>query len=301
MIHSHLPSSPRPGLADAIDQVRTAGKADFLLASGQVAKLTRVKLLQNYEAILRMAGIEQILSESIGLTPGSEPLRIADGKLSQYAGVPSYWILPLGELIKLARLQQAIPADVLKRVADLKAIRDAVMHGEADTFGTKTRQAIREAYELLLKLYPHTPPLALRARIEAVTHAKVDGYQAEEMLITLATLYRSIEAEVEIRAAMKEAGGLKGTLPLVESIFELKRASSEHEKLFHRDNLAWKIRACALVRNHLVHGTIIVPTDRQTAVVEQAHRLLGQAIAELGFKKNGGTTATGEFRNSIDF
>ena len=300
MIHSSLPSSPRPGLADAINQVRTTGKADFLLASGQVAKLTRVKLLQNYEAILRMAGIEQILSESIGLTPGSEALRIADGKLSNYADVPAYWILPLGELINLASQQQAIPVDVLKRVAGLKVIRDAVMHGEADTFGEKTRKSIRETYELLLKRSRHTPTLALRARIEAVTRAKVDGYQAEEMLITLGTLYRSIEAEVEIRAAMKEAGIFKGTLPLVESIFELKRASSAHEKLFLRDNLAWKFRASALVRNHLVHGTIVVPTDRQTAVVNQAHRLLGQAIAELSFKKNGGTTATGEFRNSIN-
>ena len=33
MIHSALPSSPRPGLADAINQVRATGKADFLLAS----------------------------------------------------------------------------------------------------------------------------------------------------------------------------------------------------------------------------------------------------------------------------
>jgi hypothetical protein len=300
MIHSSLPSSPRPGLADAINLVRTTGKADFLLASGQVAKLSRVKLLQNYEAILRMAGIEQILSESIGLTPGSEALRLADGKLSNYADVPAYWILPLGELIKLASQQQAIPVDVLKRVADLKVIRDAVMHGEADTFGEKTRKSISQTYELLLKRSRHTPTLALRARIEAVTRAKVDGYQAEEMLITLGTLYRSIEAEVEIRAAMKEAGIFKGTLPLVESILELKRASSAHEKLFQRDNLAWKFRASALVRNHLVHGTIVVPTDRQTAVVNQAHRLLGQTIAELSFKKNGGTTATGEFRNSIN-
>jgi len=301
MIHPSLPSSPRPSLADAVDQVRTTGKADFLLASGQVAKLTRVKLLQNYEAILRMAGIEQTLRERVGCAPGSESLRIANENLSKYVGVRGFWILPLGELIKLANRKQAIPADVLKRVADLKPIRDAVMHGETDTFGTKTRKAIRETYELLLKHYPHTPPLDLRARIEAVTHAKVDGYQAEEMLITLATLYRSIEAEVEIRAAMKEAGVFKGTLPLVESIFELKRASSAHEKLFRRGDLAWKFRACALVRNHLVHGTIIVPTGRQTRVVEDAYRLLGQAIAELRFIKNGGTTATGEFRNGINF
>lgn len=301
MIHSHLPSPPRPSLADAISQVRASGKADFLLASGQVAKLTRVKLLQNYEAILRMAGIEQTLSEAISVSPNSEALKIADAELSRYADVPAYWILPLSELIKTARSQQAIPADVLDQVARLKVIRDAVMHGEADTFGEKTRKSIRETYELLLKRSRHTPTLALRARIEAVSRAKVDGYQAEEMLITLSTLYRSIEAEVEIRAAMKEAGIFKGTLPLVESIFELKRASSHHQKLFQRDNLAWKFRASALVRNHLVHGTIVTPTDRQTAVVNQAHRLLGQAISELSFKKNGGTTATGEFRNGLNF
>ena len=133
-----------------------------------------------------------------------------------------------------------------------------------------------------------------------MTRAKTDGYQAEEMLATLRTLYLAIEAEVEIRTAMKEAGVFKGPLPLVESIFELKRASSVHQQIFHRDNLAWKFRASALVRNHLVHGTIIVPSERLTAVVNEAHRLLGQAISELGFKRNGGTTATGEFRNGID-
>jgi hypothetical protein len=300
MIDSTAPSSSsRPSLADAISQVRAHGKADFLLATGQVAKLTQVKLLQNYEAILRMAGIEQTLGESIGLAPGSEALKIADAKLSRYADVPAYWILPLGELIKRAGSLQSIPGDVLNRVAELKLIRDAVMHGETDTFGEKTRKSIRETYELLLKRSKYTPTLALRARIEAVTRAKADGYQAEEMLATLGTLYRAIEAEVEIRTAMKEAGIFKGTLPHVESIFELKRASGAHEKIFQRDNLAWKFRASALVRNHLVHGTIIVPTDRQTAVVHEAHRLLGQAIAELSLKQNGGTTATGEFRNNI--
>lgn len=300
MIHSSLPSSPRPGLADAINQVRTTGKADFLLASGQVAKLTRVKLLQNYEAILRMAGIEQTLSESIGLTPGSEALKIADVKLCNYANVSAYWILPLGELIKRAGRQKAIPDDVLQRVAALKVIRDAVMHGEADTFGEKTRKSIRETYELLLQRSQYTPTLALRARIEAVTRAKIDGYQAEEMLMTLGTLYRSIESEVEIRTALKEAGIFKGTLPLVESIFELKQASGLHQRLFQRDNLAWKFRASALVRNHLVHGAIIVPSDHQTGIITQAHQLLGQTIAELRFKKSGGRTATGEFRNSIN-
>jgi hypothetical protein len=301
MIDSTTPSSSsRPSLADAISQVRASGKADFLLASGQVAKLTPVKLLRNYEAILRMAGIEQTLGESIGLATGSEALQIADAQLSRYADVPAYWVLPLGELIKRAARQRTIPGDVLRRVADLKLIRDAVMHGETDTFGEKTRKAIRETYELLLKRSKHAPTHALRARIEAVTRAKADGYQAEEMLATLGTLYQAIEAEVEIRTAMKAAGIFKGPLPHVESIFELKRASDDHAKIFQRDNLAWKFRASALVRNHLVHGTIIVPSDRQAAVVHEAHRLLGQAIAELSLKQNGGTTATGEFRNSIN-
>jgi hypothetical protein len=49
-----------------------------------------------------------------------------------------------------------------------------------------------------------------------------------------------------------------------------------------------------------VHGTIITPNKRQTDVVDQAYQLLGQAIAELGFKKNGGSTVTGEFRNGIN-
>lgn len=300
MIHSYLPSSPRPGLADAINQVRTTGKADFLLASGQVAKLTRVKLLQNYEAILRMACIEQILAESIGQAPGSVKLKVANAELSRFADVPAYWVLPLGKLIGLAGKQKSIPYAILKQIACLKATRDSVMHGQADTFGEQTRKAIRQAYEQLLQRCIHTPSAELRARIVSVAQAKIDGTGADEILTTLGTLYRAIESEVEIRAAMKDAGVLKGELPLIESIFELKRASSVHQKIFQRDNLTWSFRANALVRNHLVHGTIITPNKRQTDVVDQAYQLLGQAIAELGFKKNGGITATGEFRNSIN-
>ncbi len=300
MIHSSTPPTfPRPSLADAISQVIARGKTDFLLASGQVTKLTKAKLLQNYEAILRMAGIEQTLGESIGLTAGAETLKIADAKLSRYADVPAYWVFPLGELIKQATRQQAVPSDILQRIANLKVIRDAVMHGEADTFGEKTRKNIRETYELMLHRSRFTPTQALRTRIDAVKQAMTNGHQAEAMLGTLGTLYRAIEAEAEIRRAMKEAGVFKGVLPHVESIFELKRASAAHQKIFKRDNLTWKFRASALVRNHLVHGSIIVPSARQTEVVNEAHQLLGQAIAELTFKKNGGVTATGEFRNSI--
>lgn len=300
MIHSSLSSSPRPSLADAINQVRTTGKADFLLASGQVAKLTRVKLLQNYESILHMAGIEQVLGESIGLTPGSEALKIANAELSRFADVPAYWVLPLGQLIYQADKQKSVPYGILKQVAYLKTIRDSVMHGEADTFGEQTRKAVRQTYEQLLKRSVHTPSAALRARIEAVIQAKIDGTGAEEILTTLGTLYRAIESEVEIRVALKEAGVLKGELPLVESVFELKRASGVHQKIFQRDNLTWKFRASALVRNHLVHGTIITPNKRQTNVVDQAYQLLGQAIAEIRFRRDGGKSSEGDFTNGLD-
>jgi uncharacterized membrane protein len=299
MINTHHHNNPLGSFAEAIMQVQSAGKADFTMANGNVAKLTRTKLLQNYEAILRMAGIEQILGESIGLSPGAEALKIADAELSRFADVPAYWIMPLGELINRSRKLKSLPADLLERVVKLKDIRDAVMHGEEAAFGKETRKAIRQTYEDLLKHGKHAPTHALRARIEAVTRAKADGYQAEEMLATLGTLYRAIESEVEIRTAMKATGVHKGALPLVESIFELKRASGAHQAIFARDNLAWKFRASALVRNHLVHGSILTPNNRQAMVIDQAHQALGQAIAEIQFKQRGGRTSTGEFRNNI--
>jgi len=301
MINDNQPPLTRLSYADAIKQVQLTGKADFDLTSGQVAKLNRTKLLQNYEAILRMAGIEQILAESIGLVPGSEDLKVANAELSRFAEVPAYWVFPLGQLIDLADKQKSIPYGLLKQIADLKVIRDSVMHGESDAFGQRTRKTIRQVYEQLLKRGVHAPSATLRARIEAVIKAKADGTGAEEMLTTLGTLYRAIECEVEIRRAIKEAGAFKGELPLVESIFELMRASGRHREIFKRDNLAWKFRASALVRNHLVHGRIIVPTKRQADVVDQAHESLGQAITELRFKQDGGTASTGEFRNAINF
>lgn len=301
MINDSTPFPPRPSYADAIRQVQARGQSDFLLSSGQVAKLNRTKLLQNYEAILQMAGIEQILAESVGQIPGSEELKIANAELSRFADVPAYWVLPLGQLINLADRQKSVPYLILKQIAQLKATRDSVMHGQADTFGEQTRKAIRRTYEQLLKRSIHTPSKELRSRIASVAQAKADGTGSDEMMKTLGTLYRAIESEAEIRAAMKEAGIFKGEMPIVESIFELKRASGLHQKLFKRDDLAWKFRASALVRNHLVHGTIIVPTARQEEVVNEAHLLLGQTISELRFKKDGGTTATGEFRNGLNF
>jgi hypothetical protein len=300
MVNHSQPTQTRPSFADAIKQVQKCGAAEFLLATGQVAKLTRTKLLQNYAAILRMAGIEQTLGESIGLAPGSGELKIADAKLSRYADVPAYWVLPLGELVSRAAHQKSIPHDVLGRIADLKVLRDAVMHGEADNFGQQTRKSIRQVYEMLLARSRYTPTQALRTRIEAVEQAKNTGDGVEEMLSTLGTLYRAIESEVEIRAAMKEAGIYKGDLPLVESIFELKRASGAHRRIFTRDNLTWKFRASALVRNHLVHGSIIVPSARQTEVVNLAYQILGQTLAEICFRKNGGVASDGDFRNSIN-
>ena len=299
MIDNHHNIHPPSSFVEAIKQVQSDGKADFKMINGDVAKLTRTKLLQNYEAILRMAGIEQILGESIGLTPGSEALKIANAELSRFADVPAYWVMPLGERIHHARRLKSLPVGLLNRVGDLKDVRDAVMHGEQAAFGKETRKAIRQAYEDILQHGMYTPTEALRARIEAVSRAKADNASADEMLSTLRTLYQAIESEVEIRTAIKEAGIFKGILPHVESIFELMRASDLHREIFKRDNLAWKFRASALVRNHLVHGSILTPTKRQSDVVEQAHQLLGQAVTELGFKKNGGTTATGEFRNGI--
>lgn len=297
--HSH-PHKKRPSFAEAIQQVRTHDKADFLLASGQVAKLDRTKLLQNYEAILRMAGIEQILAESVGLAHGSDELKIADAKLSRFADVPAYWVLPLGELIKRATKQRSIPTIILESLPALKGLRDSVMHGETETFGQQTRKTIGKTYEQLLRHGVHTPRPELRARISQVAQAKVDGKGVDEMLATLGSLYRTIEAEVEIRKALKEAKVFKGELPLVESIFELMRATGTHRAIFQRDNLAWKFRACALVRNHLVHGTIIVPNSRHTQIIDETYELLGQAIAEIRFRKNGGKSSEGDFRNGLD-
>ena len=133
-----------------------------------------------------------------------------------------------------------------------------------------------------------------------MAQAKLAGDGADEMLTTLGTLYRAIESEVEIRKAIKEAGVFKGELPLVESIFELMRATGTHRKIFERDNLTWKFRASALVRNHLVHGTIITPNTRQTEVVVQSHELLGQTIAEIRFRRDGGKSSEGDFTNGLD-
>ncbi len=299
MIDNNHNIHPLSSFVEAIKQVQSDGKADFKMTNGDVAKLTRTKLLQNYEAILRMAGIEQILGESIRRDIGSEKVQLANAKLSHFADVPAYWVMPLGERIHHSQRLKSLPVDLLNRIAKLKDVRDAVMHGEQAAFGKETRKAIRQAYEDLLQHGKHTPTEALRARIEAVSRAKADNASADEMLTTLRTIYQAIESELEIRAAMKEAGIFKGELPLVASIFELMRATGRHREIFKRDNLAWKFRASALVRNHLVHGSIITPTKRQSDVVTQAYQLLGQAVAELRFKQGGGRASAGEFRNNI--
>jgi len=286
--------------ADAIRTIRLGQNARLTMSNGTTASINRNRLLQNYGTILHCAGIEQMMGEAIGLRPGELLIQDADEELGRYADVPACWLPSLGELISLADQKMAVASDLLNEVKLVKEFRDQVLHGKQTAFGAGQRKHIQAVFRRL-RLGKHcTPRAELLSRIALIESIKVGEAKSDEVLSTLETLYLSIEAESDVRAALSPYKHKKFHLPAVASIFELKRLDPVLTRIFKRDNLSRRLRASALIRNHLVHGSLITPTERQTSIIRSAHELLGQALVEFQLKKNGGHTAGGDFRNGLN-
>jgi len=288
----------RKSYAEAISEVQLNGVSDLRLIDGNKTKLNCSKLISNYKSILRMAGIEQMLGEKLGIRKGS-PKKLAESDLSCTADVPPYWAPSLGDLINLCNKGRLIDRKTFLELIELKEIRDKVMHGNKEAFGNRSSKSIKHMYEHLLKNCRFTPSVELNIRIIEISRSFVDKKVTDEIIETLRILYLAIEVETEIRTALYEVGINKGSAALVESILELKSLSKEHQKVFSRENLHGRIRACAMIRNHLVHGSIITPNQTQSSLVIEAHKALGRALAEIGFKKSGKSITIGEFNNNI--
>lgn len=299
MFHNHS-QTPRPdSYAKAIRLVREGKAAQLTMADG-VVRINRTRLLQNYEAILHCAAIEQMLTEALGRGPSLMLLEDADLTLSQYAEVLPAWLPSLGSLIKDAGSRKAVADDLLKSVEEIKLHRDKVLHGQQPWFGASLRKRIKGVFLALRQNKQHTPRAEVLKRLTEVERAKKGESPADEILETLETLYLSIEAESDVRDALPKPRGKRLPLPAVASIFELKQLDPALTQIFKRDSLSRRLRASALIRNHLVHGSLITPTERQTSIIRSAHELLGQALVEFQLKKNGGHTAGGDFRNGLD-
>jgi len=298
MINSN---DPRPhNYADAIQSVRETGAADFTMPSGTILKLDKNKLLQNYEAILFCAGIEQMLGEAVGFAPGQEQFKPAGSALSRYAETPEEWMPPLGLLLGRARKEKGFKKRLMDEIEHFKMARDKVLHGETPSFSIRTRKLCRAIF-LELAAHSHlTPRVKLVERLAQVDAAKkaLPDATSDEMLSTLRLLYLSIEAESDIRRALMPHQ--VRNLQAVESVFELLRVEDAHKRSFKREGVVQKFRASALIRNHIVHGTIITPTPRQAQIITEAHSSVGLALAEVSFRKSGGKACEGDFSNNLD-
>jgi hypothetical protein len=167
------------------------------------------------------------------------------------------------------------------------------------SFGIRTRKRSRAIFQELATYSQLTPRVQLVERLTQVDEAKkaLPDSTSDEMLWTLELLYLSIEAESDIRKAL-EPHQVRN-LPAVESAFELLRVESAHRRCLKREGVVQKFRASALIRNHLVHGTIITPSPRQAQVITAAHGSIGLALAEIRFRKNGGKACEGDFNNNL--
>jgi len=285
--------------AEAIQLVRETGAADFAMPGGTMIRLNKNKLLQNYETILLCAGIEQMLGEAVGYAPGIKGFKDVSSSLSHFAEVPGVWMPPLGLLLGMARKQKVLKPQLAREIEFFKLTRDKVLHGETPSFGIRTRKRSRAIFLELSARSKLTPRAELVERLAQVDATKKDlaGAASDEMLSTLRILYLSIEAEMDIRNAL--APHQTASMPAVESVFELLRVENGHKAFLKREGVIKKFRASALIRNHLVHGTIITPNERQAQIIIGAHNSIGQALAEIHFKKSGGKACEGEFRNGL--
>jgi len=300
MIDSQSYPPRSPSYASAIRLVLEGETPALPLVGGAVVKLDHTKLLQNYEAILHCAAIEQMLGEAIGQGPCFLLLEDADLSLSQFAEVQASWLPSMGHLLKGAASEKAVDAELLKEIEEIKGHRDNVLHGRQPSFGVNLRKRVKRAFETLRANKSHSPRAELLRRLEEVANAKTGKVPADEIIKTLETLYLSIEAESDVRAALPKPRGKSIPLPAVASIFELKRLDPILAKIFKRDKLDWHLRASALIRNHLVHGSLITPSERQKEIIRAAHISLGRALTELDFKKTGKRTEGGDLRNGLD-
>jgi hypothetical protein len=299
MINSNDPSPHN--YADAIQSVRETGAADFTMPGGTILKLDKNKLLQNYEAILFCAGIEQMLGEAVGFAPGQEQFKPAGSALSRYAETPEEWMPPLGLLLGRARKAKGFKKRLMDEIEHFKLARDKVLHGETPSFGIRTRKRSRGIFQELAAHSRLTPRVKLVERLAQVDAAKkaLPNATSDEMLSTLRLLYLSIEAESDIRRALMPHQ--VRNLQAVESVFELLRIEDAHKCCFKREGVVQKFRASALIRNHIVHGTIITPTTLQAQIITGAHSSVGLALAEISFRKSGGKACEGDFSNNLDF
>ena len=235
MINSNDPSPHN--YADAIQSVRETGAADFTMPGGTILKLDKNKLLQNYEAILFCAGIEQMLGEAVGFAPGQEQFKPAGSALSRYAETPEEWMPPLGLLLGRARKAKGFKKRLMDEIGHFKLARDKVLHGETPSFGLRTRKRSRGIFHELAAHSRLTPRVKLVERLAQVDAAKkaLPDATSDEMLSTLRLLYLSIEAESDIRRALMPHQ--VRNLQAVESVFELLRIEDAHKCCFKREGV----------------------------------------------------------------
>ena len=282
--------TPTQPVSDPIILIRdlASGKvARAVLDCGQPHAFVPRDLIGNQEALLLLAGIEQILAKHLGV-PLTSP--DGDGKLQAELGLTPLRVPSLLELLTQAS-SKLHPEDI-SAFHGIRILRNQVLHGATPLFLPVNVDLIRSAYAWLLSQTGHLPEGPLAASIAQAQAAlrDFDGSQIGAACALLVDLLGIIDLERAIRDHLSSQPSLQSKLSEAESAFELlDLLKSKHvtKKLRH------ELRLVFTLRNHIAHGLLLEVREDHRALVRRVTNEFHGALAATQLTMSGGKQVLG--------
>ena len=284
-------NTPSHPVTDSITLIRdlASGKvARVVLDCGQPHSFRPRDLLANQEALLLLAGIEQVLAKFVGA-----PVTSSDGSahLEAELGLAPLRVPSLLGLLALA--DRRLNHKLLRELHALRLLRNKVLHGAAPIFVPENVVRIRKAYDRLVLRTGHqaeAPLAAAIARAQAAQREQ-DGRPVGPDCALLVDVLGIVDVEKTIRSHLSSQPALESKVDEAESAFDLLRLlKSRHitAKLHH------ELRLIFTLRNHVAHGLLLELNDGHRTLVRRVIGEFHGALAAARLSKSGGCQSVGE-------
>jgi len=285
-------------LLSAIQQVQTEGLSAYRTPTGQVVGLNPGNLRRSYEAILMMAGIEQILTKLIEAKNCKKLQDSVEDDLIKIAATKPYQTKTLGWLIFEAKKSKVISPQTHELLNSAKNLRDEIMHGEMSHFGKRSFKAVNKAFQFLIKESHLSPNQEILNRLTLVRQAAQNKEMMQQVLLCLRDIHVTIEIEKDLREFFQDTEK-RVHRKFFECILNLFKGhhAKKHEPSSH--HLKRRLHATMLLRNHLIHGLILDLSEEQRSLLNTTYHNICEVLQSRRFRRNGGSLALGSFSNHI--
>lgn len=283
-------NTPTQQSSDALSIIRTlaAGKpVEVTLACGNPYRFEPRDLLHNQEAVLLLAGIEQMLA----LHAGIAECDVGNVELSASLGVPSVRVPSFAEILDAAKGR--IPHRLSVTLYDLKSLRNTVLHGSAPLFVRDSVRFVRRVYAEVRRFTGQSPDAMLQAAIKRAQAAlqKTDCAPDAVSYSFLSDLLEMVDVERSLRNHLIDQGINVTPKQAVECAYELVRRTPAHHLYA---GFVGDLRKLLILRNLMTHGVIFTLSPAHKALIRDTSKALHGAIAANDFARSGGRTALGD-------